>query len=254
MDELFRRITQTLHSLLGELPVSSLSLGGLLSLGALVYGLYQLRGPQDAPRDRPQAAGPGDPHSSGAASLAGPSAAAAPGQPAAPPAALSGLALVTRRLAGATCVTVSVPGVLLEERTPGQLEESATVLPAAAEVVRHMLSGASVYLLAQVDSDVGEAVVRAVLDHAGLLGRGAGQLPPHRLLFCGSLDGKVSVVRQLEPGLHVDAHPGTVHALQRFVPRLLLVATPGEGGAAAGSSSNVEVCRGLAAAFGADGS
>lgn len=33
---------------------------------------------------------------------------------------------------------------------------------------------------------------------------------PARLLFCGTLLGKVSIVRQLEPELHIDGHPQTV--------------------------------------------
>lgn len=37
-----------------------------------------------------------------------------------------------------------------------------------------------VYLLAHVEDDIGEAVVRGALEHAGLVGPAAGQLPPHR--------------------------------------------------------------------------
>ena len=36
------------------------------------------------------------------------------------------------------------------------------------------------------------------------------QVPAHRLLFCSTLQGKVSIVRQLEPELHIDGDPGTV--------------------------------------------
>lgn len=36
------------------------------------------------------------------------------------------------------------------------------------------------------------------------------QVPAHRLLFCSTLEGKVSIVRQLEPELHIDGDPGTV--------------------------------------------
>ena len=31
-----------------------------------------------------------------------------------------------------------------------------------------------------------------------------------RALFCSTLDGKTSMVRQLEPGMHIDGHPHTV--------------------------------------------
>ena len=39
----------------------------------------------------------------------------------------------------------------------------------------------------------------------------AGQVPAHRVLFCSTLEGKVSIVRQLEPELHIDGHHQTVH-------------------------------------------
>ena len=35
-------------------------------------------------------------------------------------------------------------------------------------------------------------------------------MPAHRLLFCSTLEGKVSIVRQLEPELHIDGDPSTV--------------------------------------------
>lgn len=80
----------------------------------------------------------------------------------------------------------------------------------AAAVVREMLKGANVYVLAHVIDDIGEATVRGALEAGALVGLGAGQIPPYRVLFCSTLDGKVSIVRQLEPDLHVDGHPQTV--------------------------------------------
>ena len=46
-----------------------------------------------------------------------------------------------------------------------------------------------------------ESEVRALLQ---------GQIPSQRLLFCSSLEGKASIVRQLEPQLHIDGHSRTV--------------------------------------------
>ena len=34
----------------------------------------------------------------------------------------------------------------------------------------------------------------------------------HRVLCCSTLEGKISIARQLEPGLHIDSHPDTVSA------------------------------------------
>lgn len=71
--------------------------------------------------------------------------------------------------------------------------------------------------IAQVEDDTGEATCRGALEAGGLVGTRLGQIPPHRLLFCSTLDGKVSIVRQLEPQLHVDGHPKTVSIQQPFL-------------------------------------
>ena len=44
------------------------------------------------------------------------------------------------------------------------------------------------------------------------MGPGAGQIASHRVLCCSTLDGKISIARQLEPGLHIDGHPHTVRS------------------------------------------
>jgi len=61
-----------------------------------------------------------------------------------------------------------------------------------------------------VKDDMGEATCRGALEAGGLVGVGSGQIPPQRLLFCSSLEGKASIVRQLEPQLHIDGHSRTV--------------------------------------------
>lgn len=58
--------------------------------------------------------------------------------------------------------------------------------------------------------------MRGALEHAGVVGNGAGHVPPHRLLFCDTLDGKASIVRQLEPEIHIDASSVTVSCSQSF--------------------------------------
>ena len=51
----------------------------------------------------------------------------------------------------------------------------------------------------------------------GLVGSGAGQIAPHRVLCCSTLEGKISIARQLEPGLHIDSHPATVSAFSSLL-------------------------------------
>lgn len=105
-----------------------------------------------------------------------------------------------------------------QESNAAALEEGASLASArAAEALRALLDrGLDVYLLAHVASDVGEAVVRGALEAEGLLGAGPGQVSPHRLLLCGTQIGKVSVVRQLEPELHIDADAETVRGVTQM--------------------------------------
>jgi hypothetical protein len=135
-------------------------------------------------------------------------------------------------LAGVKRITISAAGVLLEEWEPAELQDSATARPDACEIVKEMCRLAEVTVLAHVTDDVGQAAVTGALEAAGLVGSSQGQLKPHRLLFCSTPEGKVSMVRQLDPELHIDGSRATVDSLQRFIPQLLLVAKPsGQAGA-----------------------
>jgi hypothetical protein len=90
------------------------------------------------------------------------------------------------------------------------VQESAVLREEAAAVVREMARLVNVFVVAHVVDDVGETTVRGALEFGGLVGSGPGQIPAHRVLFCSTLEGKVSLVRQLEPELHIDGHPHTV--------------------------------------------
>ncbi|GLC44816.1 hypothetical protein PLESTB_001210800 [Pleodorina starrii] len=241
--------------LVSTAPKGALSVTGILGLALLVYGYIQLRGGNDnraedhrraQQRERLRAAAAPGP-TAGAAAASSPAAQASAAAAACASATPVGRA-VAAQLSGVKRVTLSVPGVLLAESTPTQLQESATVRPEAVEVLQEMSRVSDVYLLAHVEDDVGEAVVTGALEAAGLLGSGPGQIRQHHVLCCSTLDGKVPIVRQLEPDLHVDGHPASVDELKRFLPRLLLVR---EGPAAAGSSqANVGVAASLTAYFG----
>ena len=217
-----------------------------------------------------QAAGPDGAHQraaakravGGPAGAAGASAAAARGGPS-PQAASAAAddtplaAAVRARLGGARRVTVSAPGVLLEQWDAAELQEAAAPRAPAITALRELCRRAEVFLIAHVADDVGAALVSGALEAAGAVGTGdasagGGAVAPQRLLLCGTEAGKVSIVRQLEPDLHVDASVRTVSDLQRFVPRLLLVPRGGARAApeALAAAANVEAADGLAEYFG----
>ncbi|KAG7668661.1 hypothetical protein KSW81_005420 [Nannochloris sp. 'desiccata'] len=142
---------------------------------------------------------------------------------------------------GIRAVTISAPGVLLEERNPESFSEGATVLHSAIatlqaamlkgggscssdnDISSSLLANTNVYILCQVSDDIGEAAVRAALEFSGLMGSNQGQIQSQRFLFCETLVGKMSLVRQIEPEVHIDGDSSTVEQLKRFIPRLIQV-------------------------------
>ena len=122
---------------------------------------------------------------------------------------------------------------------PAVLHPPPPVLPAhppthpmclPAELARQVARTADLYLLCHVSDDVGEAVVRGALEHAGLLGSQPGQVPPHRYSI---------------PGCScVDARKGSLCVLLLVLPQLpqLVLAAC----IAAGMICASPCCRGLA--------
>ncbi|GAX75277.1 hypothetical protein CEUSTIGMA_g2722.t1 [Chlamydomonas eustigma] len=167
---------------------------------------------------------------------------------------------VQSRLQGVRRVTISCPNVILQ---PGQILETAALHPEAAEIVKEMCyMRLEVYLISMVSDDIGEALISGALESEGVSSASTqfaeGMVPSHRVLFCSTLEGKVAIVRQLEPDLHVDSLDSTVEGLQRFIPALWQVVQSGndtsvgsnaykEGGATA---ANVQRGPSLSAFFG----
>lgn len=248
-----------LHAFLATAPPGSLQLTGVLGLAALVFAYYQLRRPAvpDPHRQQANAAG-----AAAAAGSGGRLGAAAPGSSttASSKAGSAGsrqqeLAAATplgravrSKLGGMRKVTISALGSLTEEWASTDLQEGATLRPAAADILREIAGCADTYVITQVQDDVGQAVMLGALEAAGLVGAGPGQILPHHVLFCSTLDGKVSVVRQIEPDLHVDGSGKTIEDLKRFMPQLLHITQPGAAAAGAGST-NVRSSSSLEAYF-----
>ncbi|KAL0043384.1 hypothetical protein WJX79_003269 [Trebouxia sp. C0005] len=243
---LARALVVKLQHLLAEAPAGSLQLTGVLGLAALVYGLYQLRGPgrrddtagPPAPRtnrgtnSRTSTQQPKQAQSSSASQQARTSAPTTLAQ------------AVQTQLAGVKQITISAPGVLLEQWTPDQLQDSASVRQQAVPLLLELVKNANVFLVTHVIDDVGEATVRGALEDVGLVGSSEGQIKPHRLIFCSTLEGKVSIVRQLEPELHIDGHPTTVEDLKRFMPQILHITQPGRADCRARLSLSPQQLRG----------
>lgn len=257
-----RRVLQMyynrLQAYLATAPPGSLQLTGVLGLAALLFAYYQLRRPT-APDRSQQGAAAGSAAGAGAGGRLGQasagSSAAASGKAGNGSAKQQELAAATPlgravrgKLGGMRKVTISALGSLTEEWASPDLQEGATLRPAAVEVLREIASCADAYVITQVQDDVGQAVMLGALEAAGLVGSAPGQILPHHVLFCSTLDGKISVVRQIEPDLHIDGAAKTIEDLKRFMPQLLHISQPGAAAAGAGAT-NVRSSSSLAAYF-----
>lgn len=218
----------------------TVQLTGIVGLAVFVFLYYQVRGDNDANNaerrrraqaDQPPARQPAEATPS-TSQMPGRNPISSSGNTAAHPAsegrpAPSATKPMIGALANVNRITICAPGVLLHERDPAQLQEAASAIAEAIACLKEIAQAVDTYVLAQVSDDVGQAVVIGSLEAAGLLGSGLGQIKPHRLLFCSTLEGKNSIVRQIEPELHVDSHPSTVDDLKRFIPQLVLVSPSG---------------------------
>jgi len=240
-------------------PPGSLQLTGVLGLAALLFAYYKLRRPNTP--DRPMQGSTGGSATAAAAS-GGRLGQAGAGSSAAAALKASGANSKQQELAAATPlgravrsklhgmrkVTISALGSLTEEWASTDLQEGVTLRSGAVDVLRELAACTDTYIITQVQDDIGQAVMLGSLEAAGLVGTAPGQLLPHHVLFCSTLDGKVSVVRQIEPDLHIDGSGKTIEDLKRFMPQLLHIAQPGAAAAGAGSN-NVRSSTSLEAFF-----
>lgn len=145
-------------------------------------------------------------------------------------------------LRSAHLVTICAMGVLLRETKPDQMEESATFRHETLEPLLQLLQGGvRIVVIAQVKSAVGETAVEAAMEEAGLIGFNSNQLPPHRLLKCFTKGGKESMVRQLEPDVHLEADLQDALDVKRFVKKVVLLDSSDEQPSSAVSSPLLRV-------------
>ena len=125
----------------------------------------------------------------------GPALAAPQATRAVPPATAAAARLPAR-------VCVATPGVIFAGPADALAEGQALALAEhAASAIATLAAVTDVYLITQVAPGDGavraEAAARESLLAAGVVGSGAGAVPPHRALFCTTQVGRIALVRQV---------------------------------------------------------
>lgn len=126
-------------------------------------------------------------------------------------------------------VTVAIDDLVVtrrKEATPISAS-SFDFNPKAMETIHCLLEVADVIVMLPV-KDVAEKT--ALCDAMALSGLtssplGGPSIAPHKVVFFTTEVGKVAIVRQLRPSLHIDTSATTVTSLTRHVPELVLLST-----------------------------
>ncbi|XP_057460360.1 peroxisome biogenesis protein 22-like [Actinidia eriantha] len=123
--------------------------------------------------------------------------------------------IVRQKLSEGRKVTCQLCGVVLEETSPEELQNQATVRSSVLEVLLEITKFCDLYLIERVLDDESEKKVLLALEDAGVFTSGG--LIKDKVLFCSTENGRTSFVRQLEPDWHIDSNPEIVSQLARFI-------------------------------------
>ncbi|KAI3736261.1 hypothetical protein L6452_15799 [Arctium lappa] len=131
--------------------------------------------------------------------------------------------IVRQRLSDGRKVTCRLLGVILEESTPEELQNQATVRSSVLDVLLEITKFCDLYLMETVLDDESEKKVLLALENAGIFTSGG--LVKDKVLFCSTDIGRTSFVRQLEPDWHIDSSREITTQLARFIKYQLHIST-----------------------------
>ncbi|KAI3728856.1 hypothetical protein L6452_17500 [Arctium lappa] len=134
--------------------------------------------------------------------------------------------IVRQKLSDGRKVTCRLLGVILEENSPEELQNQATVRSSVLEVLLEITKYSDIYLMERVLDDESEKKVLTALENAGIFTSGG--LVKDKVLFCSTENGRMSFVRQLEPDWHIDSNPEITSQLARFIKHQIHISTEPE--------------------------
>ncbi|XP_042442684.1 peroxisome biogenesis protein 22-like [Zingiber officinale] len=123
--------------------------------------------------------------------------------------------IVRKRLGGCRRITCQLLGVILQEKTPEELQKHATIRLPVLEVVKEICKHCDLYLMETVLDDESEERVLSALENSGIFQSGG--LIKDKVLFCSTETGRISFVRQLEADWHIDSNLDIISQLSRFI-------------------------------------
>lgn len=142
-------------------------------------------------------------------------------------------------------LVISLTAALMQPGGSSSSSVSRSLDSNVAEVIRELcFIVPEVYFVSQVSSDHEAESVTTALTSSDLLSlthqakmSHQGSVPSQRLLLCSKPEGKIAIVRQLEPDLYIDSDQAAVAELARFLPRVWSISN----GMAMGSQFKAEL-------------
>ena len=95
--------------------------------------------------------------------------------------------------------------------------------PLYVDRIKTLSKGNKLVLIATATSDGDAQLIEKLFDESEELSK---LLPKHRLLFSEKEEGRISIVRQLQPSVHFDSSAAVIAALTGKTPKLTLLTSP----------------------------
>ncbi|XP_073011847.1 peroxisome biogenesis protein 22-like [Typha latifolia] len=148
--------------------------------------------------------------------------------------------IVRKKLAGCRKMTCQLLGVILEEKSAEELQKHVTVRLSVVELLLEIAKHCDLYLMETILDDESEERVISALENAGLFQTGG--LMKEKVLFCSTVSGRTSFVRQLEADWHIDSDIEIISQLSRFIRNQLYISPmePGQIAPNVFTSSSLE--------------
>eukprot|EP00301_Raphidiophrys_heterophryoidea_P015786 c24631_g1_i1.p1 GENE.c24631_g1_i1~~c24631_g1_i1.p1 ORF type:complete len:209 (+),score=38.87 c24631_g1_i1:60-629(+) len=115
-------------------------------------------------------------------------------------------------------VSISTNNILVEHQGTGPIWRA---IESGVEAVKLVSKKTDVFLITLVASDEDEAAVLRALENAGMFDQG--NVDKIKCVFCSTVPGRSSIVRQLEPHIHIDTDIDLVVGLSPHIRKMVLI-------------------------------
>jgi len=123
------------------------------------------------------------------------------------------------------------------------ISEEYEIRPSELDILYHIAGLCDLYILCQVESDVGQELAKDACEASGLCKAG---LNTCKLLFCSTRKGKEAIGRQLSPALFIDDDESTIAYLSAHLPHLAFIdkSLPSSSTSSSSSANTTQVSGG----------